>query len=88
MMASLISLAWLVLAGGVMSAMYDPYYANMTWQPARTLHGDWTNLTVETQTGTFIGMFNDTYPNVRQFLNIPYAQVSPCRCCGLLGVTY
>ncbi|KAL4733148.1 Alpha/Beta hydrolase protein [Aspergillus similis] len=31
-------------------------------------------LTVETRTGTFIGMLNDTYPNVRQFLRVPYAQ--------------
>ncbi|KAJ6024495.1 hypothetical protein N7540_005292 [Penicillium herquei] len=50
-----------------------PYYANLTWEPARTL-SDWSNLTVETQTGTFIGMLNDTYPNVRQFLRVPFAQ--------------
>jgi hypothetical protein len=51
----------------------------MTWQPPRTLHADWSNLTVETQTGTFIGAFNDSYPNVRQFLRIPYAKVSAPR---------
>jgi hypothetical protein len=31
---------------------------------------------VETRTGTFIGILNDTYPNVRQFLRVPFAQVS------------
>jgi hypothetical protein len=30
---------------------------------------------VDTRTGTFIGMLNDTYPNVRQFLRVPFAQV-------------
>ncbi|KAJ5925762.1 hypothetical protein N7454_007272 [Penicillium verhagenii] len=50
-----------------------PYYANLTWQPARTL-SNWSNLTVETRTGTFIGMLNDTYSNVRQFLRVPFAQ--------------
>ena len=65
----------LALIGSVFGQSYAPYYANMTWQPARTL-STWSNLTVETQTGTFIGLFNDTYPNVRQFLRIPFAQVS------------
>ncbi|KAJ9132161.1 Carboxylesterase family protein [Pleurostoma richardsiae] len=74
MAAILFDLALLGLASCVMGAMYDPYYANMTWQPPRTLHADWSNLTVETQTGTFIGAFNDSYPNVRQFLRIPYAK--------------
>ncbi|PYH95647.1 carboxylesterase, type B [Aspergillus ellipticus CBS 707.79] len=50
-----------------------PYYANLTWEPPRTL-SNWSNLTVETQTGTFIGFLNDTFPNVRQFLNVPYAK--------------
>ncbi|RAH85436.1 alpha/beta-hydrolase [Aspergillus japonicus CBS 114.51] len=50
-----------------------PYYANLTWEAPRTL-SNWSNLTVETHTGTFIGMLNDTYPNVRQFLRVPYAQ--------------
>ncbi|KAJ5731951.1 alpha/beta-hydrolase [Penicillium malachiteum] len=50
-----------------------PYYADLTWQGPRTL-SNWSNLTVETQSGTFIGMFNDTYPNVRQFLRVPYAK--------------
>ncbi|RAH42132.1 carboxylesterase, type B [Aspergillus brunneoviolaceus CBS 621.78] len=49
------------------------YYANLTWEQPRTL-SNWSNLTVETQTGTFIGMLNDTYPDVRQFLLVPYAQ--------------
>jgi hypothetical protein len=57
------------------SGLVEPaYYANLTWEAPRTL-SNWSNLTVETQTGTFIGMLNDTYPNVRQFLRIPYAQV-------------
>lgn len=55
------------LAAVVLSELNPPYYANLTWQPARTL-SDWSNLTVETRTGTFIGMLNDTYPNVRQIL--------------------
>ncbi|KAL3479825.1 Alpha/Beta hydrolase protein [Aspergillus californicus] len=66
----------LIVLGSALTAAaqdYAPYYANLTWEPARTL-SDWSNLTVETQTGTFIGMLNDTYPNVRQFLRIPYAQ--------------
>ena len=33
------------------------------------------NLTVKTRTGTFVGNLNDTYPDVRQFKNIPYAKV-------------
>lgn len=57
-----------------MCAQFDPYYANLTWQEPRTL-SDWSNLTVKTETGTFIGMLNDTYPNVRQFLRVPFAQV-------------
>ena len=57
----------------------SPYYANLTSEPARSL-STWSNLTVETKTGTFVGMLNDTYPDVRQFLRIPYAKVSflPC----------
>jgi hypothetical protein len=35
------------------------------------------NLTVTTRTGTFIGDLNNTYPDVRQFKYIPYAQVLP-----------
>lgn len=69
-LGSLISCATVALANAD-----PPYYANLTWQPARSL-SNWSNLTVETQTGTFIGMLNDTYPNVRQFLRIPYAKVS------------
>ncbi|RMJ17653.1 hypothetical protein CDV36_002641 [Fusarium kuroshium] len=42
---------------------FDAYLANLTHQEARTLHRGWDNLTVEINTGTFIGMYNDTYPN-------------------------
>ncbi|KAL4975301.1 Alpha/Beta hydrolase protein [Aspergillus desertorum] len=52
---------------------FAPYYADLTFQPARTL-SNWSNLTVETHTGTFIGALNDTYPNVRQFLRVPFAK--------------
>lgn len=58
---------------------YAPYYANLTWEQPRTL-SNWSNLTVETRTGTFIGMLNDTYPDVRQFLRVPYAKVMPSLC--------
>lgn len=61
------------LAASVSAAQFDPYYANLTFMPPRTLNVG-SNLTVYTQTGTFIGNYNDTYPNVRQFLSIPYAQ--------------
>lgn len=33
------------------------------------------NLTVKTRTGVFVGDYNDTYPDVRQFKYIPYAKV-------------
>ena len=33
------------------------------------------NLIVQTRTGTFVGDYNDTYPDVRQFKFIPYAKV-------------
>jgi hypothetical protein len=52
-----------------------PYFEDLKWEPPRSL-SNWSNLTVETRTGTFIGMLNDTYPNVRQFLRVPFAQVS------------
>ncbi|KAK8023079.1 hypothetical protein PG991_006960 [Apiospora marii] len=32
------------------------------------------NLIVQTRTGTFVGDYNDTYPDVRQFKYIPYAK--------------
>ncbi|GKZ49030.1 hypothetical protein AbraIFM66951_001280 [Aspergillus brasiliensis] len=64
---------WAGLAALALGELNPPYYADLSWQPARTL-SNWSNLTVETRTGTFIGMLNDTYPNVRQFLRIPYAQ--------------
>ncbi|KAK8069734.1 hypothetical protein PG994_006350 [Apiospora phragmitis] len=32
------------------------------------------NLTVRTRTGTFVGDYNDTYPDVRQFKYVPYAK--------------
>ncbi|OJJ42333.1 hypothetical protein ASPZODRAFT_77033 [Penicilliopsis zonata CBS 506.65] len=54
-------------------ALNPPYYANLTWEGARTL-SNWSNLTVETRTGTFIGFLNDTYPDVRQFLRVPFAK--------------
>jgi hypothetical protein len=57
------------------AAQFDPYYANLTWEAPRTLSVG-SNLTVETETGTFIGLLNDTYPNVRQFLRVPFAEVS------------
>ncbi|KAH8657942.1 Alpha/Beta hydrolase protein [Xylariales sp. PMI_506] len=63
----------LAFSSSALGAMYDPYYANMSWQAPRTL-SNWANLTVSTPTGTFIGIFNDTYPDVRQFLRVPYAQ--------------
>ncbi|KAJ5873440.1 uncharacterized protein N7473_013313 [Penicillium subrubescens] len=50
-----------------------PYYEDLKWEPPRSL-SNWSNLTVETRTGTFIGMLNDTSPNVRQFLRVPFAQ--------------
>ncbi|KAJ5722124.1 hypothetical protein N7488_000159 [Penicillium malachiteum] len=55
------------------AAEFDPYYANLTWQAPRIL-SDWSNLTLKTETGTFVGMLNDTYPNVRQFLRVPFAE--------------
>ncbi|KAL4896935.1 Alpha/Beta hydrolase protein [Aspergillus ambiguus] len=63
----------LLFAATALGQTFAPYYANMTWQPPRTL-SNWSNLTVETQTGTFIGLLNDTYPNVRQFLRVPFAK--------------
>lgn len=63
------------LASCASGAMFDPYIADLSWQEPRTL-SNWSNLTVSTPTGTFVGMLNDTYPNVRQFLRVPYAQVS------------
>ncbi|KAJ5525773.1 alpha/beta-hydrolase [Penicillium frequentans] len=67
------SFGLLGLASLVSAYAEQPYYANLTWEAPRTL-SNWSNLTVETQTGTFIGMLNDTYPNVRQFLRVPYAK--------------
>ncbi|KAK8097972.1 carboxylesterase [Apiospora kogelbergensis] len=39
------------------------------------------NLIVKTRTGTFVGDYNDTYPDVRQFKYIPYAKppIGPLR---------
>ncbi|QKX64570.1 uncharacterized protein TRUGW13939_11745 [Talaromyces rugulosus] len=67
------TLSLLGIVALALSELNPPYYANLTWQPARTL-SNWSNLTVETRTGTFIGTLNDTYPNVRQFLRVPFAQ--------------
>ncbi|GKZ29543.1 hypothetical protein AbraIFM66950_005380 [Aspergillus brasiliensis] len=72
-MALFTAFVWAGLAALALGDLNPPYYADLSWQPARTL-SNWSNLTVETRTGTFIGMLNDTYPNVRQFLRIPYAQ--------------
>ncbi|OJJ42744.1 hypothetical protein ASPZODRAFT_1299585 [Penicilliopsis zonata CBS 506.65] len=72
-MVRLTTLTLLAGAVSLSSQSEAPYYANLTWESPRTL-SNWSNLTVETQTGTFIGMYNDTYPNVRQFLRVPYAQ--------------
>ncbi|WKT45387.1 Alpha/Beta hydrolase fold [Fusarium oxysporum f. sp. vasinfectum] len=66
--------AVLGLLATTQAKQFDPYLADLTHQAPRTLHHGWPNLTVETNTGTFIGMYNDTYPNVRQFLRIPFAQ--------------
>ncbi|KAJ5278774.1 hypothetical protein N7478_004146 [Penicillium angulare] len=72
-MFHLSSLWVLGLAAFAWGDLNPPYYANLTWQPARSI-SNWANLTVETRTGTFIGSLNDTYPEVRQFLRIPFAQ--------------
>ncbi|PWY75007.1 alpha/beta-hydrolase [Aspergillus heteromorphus CBS 117.55] len=65
-------LGWLGLAG-VALGTYAPYYANLTWEAPRAL-SNWSNLTVENRTGTFVGMLNDTYPGVRQFSRVPFAK--------------
>ncbi|KAJ5491733.1 hypothetical protein N7539_003300 [Penicillium diatomitis] len=52
---------------------YPPYFEDLEWQAPRSL-SNWANLTVETRTGTFVGMLNDTFPDVRQFLRIPFAK--------------
>lgn len=75
-MVQLIGFALLGLYTLALCELNPPYYADLTWQPARTL-SNWSNLTVQTRTGTFVGMLNDTYPNVRQFLRVPFAQVRP-----------
>jgi hypothetical protein len=65
-----------------------PYYEDLKWEPLRSL-SNWSNLTVETRTGTFIGMLNDTSPNVRQFLRVPFAQVSfPQRNKSILSILH
>ena len=38
-----------------------------------------SNPIVHTRTGSFVGDYNDTYPDVRQFKYVPYAQVSAPR---------
>lgn len=37
--------------------------------------GSKADLTVATRTGTFVGDYNDTYSDVKQFKWIPYAKV-------------
>ncbi|KAH7110946.1 Alpha/Beta hydrolase protein [Dactylonectria macrodidyma] len=66
--------AVLGLSATTLGKQYDAYLTDLGHQKPRALHHGWDNLTVETITGTFIGMYNDTYPNVRQFLRIPFAQ--------------
>ncbi|KAJ5662657.1 hypothetical protein N7462_011583 [Penicillium macrosclerotiorum] len=63
----------IILASSVLGLGEPPYFADLTWEPPRTL-SNLPNLTVKAKTGTFIGIFNDTYPNVRQFLRVPFAQ--------------
>lgn len=75
------------LATSTLAQIEPPYYANLSFLPPRTL-SNWSNLTVETETGTFIGMYNDTYPNVRQFLRIPFAKVSLEQSIDLSDPTY
>lgn len=55
--------------------LLPPYFEDLIWEASRSL-SNWSNLTVETRTGRFVGMLNDTYPNVRQFLRVPFAKVS------------
>lgn len=45
-----------------------------------------SNLIVHTRTGSFVGDYNDTYSDVRQFKYVPYAQVSPSD--SVLGSRY
>lgn len=45
----------------------------VTWTAGQSSNA---NLTVITRTGVFTGNLNDTYPDVRQFKNIPYAKVT------------
>lgn len=71
-MVHLPSLGLLTLASSALAV--GPYYANLSWEAPRTL-SNWANLTVDTPYGTFVGFYNDTYPNVRQFLRVPYAKV-------------
>ncbi|KAJ3765014.1 carboxylesterase [Lentinula raphanica] len=44
-------------------------FASLVWAETQQ-----ANLTVYTRTGTFIGGYNDTYPDVRHFKYIPYAK--------------
>ena len=76
-MLKLFAFACSVLAVAVLATgkSFPPYFDDLKWEAPRHL-SNWSNLTVETRTGTFIGMLNDTYPNVRQFLRVPFAQVS------------
>ncbi|KAJ5453820.1 uncharacterized protein N7458_004776 [Penicillium daleae] len=66
---------WGAVAVTVLAAdkSFPPYFGDLKWEEPRYL-SNWSSLTVETRTGTFIGMLNNTYPNVRQFLRVPFAQ--------------
>ncbi|KAF2768105.1 carboxylesterase, type B [Teratosphaeria nubilosa] len=77
-MAALITTLSCLLAYVPSATVADPIlpamYANLSFLPPRTLHANWQNLTVHTDQGKFVGIYNDTYPNVRQFLRVPFAQ--------------
>ncbi|OJJ42440.1 hypothetical protein ASPZODRAFT_105113 [Penicilliopsis zonata CBS 506.65] len=73
-LSGIASAQWGTLPSNADNATDHPaYYANLTFEPARSI-STWENLTVETPSGTFVGMLNDSYPDVRQFLRIPFAQ--------------
>jgi hypothetical protein len=44
------------------------------WAVSSDPHG-YGNRIVQARTGTFVGDYNDTYPDVRQFKYVPYAKV-------------
>ena len=74
-MVQLTAFGLLCLATSTYGQSYPAWYANMTFEAPRTLSNA-PDLNVQTSTGTYVGTYNDTYPNVRQFLRVPFAQVS------------